>query len=364
MEISVERGPLELSGKLPRSLVVFKGEGGVELGRISLYWMQGKLYAKFKGTREAAERLASALRDLGGAAEVRQYGGSWYVVLTTNAIMAVSHEGWRDAVRSFVEDLHNAGVIDKRRRDALLAKLAAAGGKIPLAGVYFNLNYDKSREAFVIVYKPKSEERFKKAVGLLRRYGLAEGLHFTGGRTPGGRYYIRLTYDGVREVARRASAGDAAAKIFVERFKREASALGAGVVAEKLLGSAGGARRLPLTVEVGGTAAVIKTLRAELSEECKGVDCRLKIAAEYEIGGEIRRLSIVYRWEKSGGGYAARAEVRLGDPVKAAVLKALVGEYTVSAGKAKLYMRHLERLSEFAEIAGVVERWLKTKAGW
>nr|WP_287069399.1 PaRep2b protein [Pyrobaculum sp.] len=360
MEISVERKPLELGGRLPRCLVVFKGEGGVEIARISLYWMQGKLYAKFKGTREAAERLVSILRDLGGAAEAKQYGGSWYVVLTTNAIAAIGHGGWRDAVRGFVEDLHSAGVIDEQRRDALLEKLAAAESKIPLAGVYFNVNYDKSRGALAAVYKPKSEKRFKKAVELLKRYGLAEGLHFTGGRTPGGRYYIRLTYDGIREVARRASAGDIAAKILVERFKKEASALGAGEAAERLINSAPGARRLPLMVEGGG--AVVKALSAELSEGCRGLDCRLKITVEYEAGGRTNRLSIVYRWEKSGGGYAARAEVRLGDSVKAAVLKALVGEYAVSAVKAKLFMRHLEKLSEFAELAEAVGKWLRTKA--
>lgn len=113
-------------------------------------------------------------------------------------------------------------------------------------------------------------------------------------------------------------------------------------------------KRLPLAVNTGG-AVVVKKLTAEIDAG------RLRITAGYDSAGAPGTLAITFRWEKTTGGYAARAEVRVSDPTKAALLKALVGDYPVTRGKAKLTMRHLERLREFEGVAQVVDTWPATK---
>jgi hypothetical protein len=356
VEVEVEPGAIELGGGTPRRPVLFRDRAGAEVGRITLYWLQGKLYAKFKGSREAAERLASAIKSLGGEAEARQYGGRWYVVMTTNQILEIKDRGWVEAVRGFVEGLYRGGIIDEAKYRSLLERLEEGGAAPELAGVRFGVGLDRSR-GLAVVHKPKSGARFAEAVRRLREYGLEEGLHFTAGRAPSGRYYVRLTRLGLAEVARRAGLGDAEAARFLKALGERARRLGAR---EEALPSPA-VRRLPIGLNAGGVAVVIKSVAAEMVQGAG--PARLRISAEYEAGGAAGRLSITYRWERTTGGLAARADVRVADPVKAAVLKALVGEYSVSAGRAKLFMRHLERLRELEGVAEAVDAWLKTKGG-
>jgi hypothetical protein len=345
---TVELEKVELGGRAPRAVLLFRDEGGAEAARITLYWHQVKLFAKYKGSREGAERLASILRAMGGEAAARQYGGSWYVVLTTNQVLAVRDPAWAGAVRQFLDKLRQAGAIDEARHKSLVGRLEEAGAPT-LAGVRFAVSIEKSGRLSA-VHKPRSEARFAEAVERLRGYGLAEGLHFTAGRTPSGRFYIRLTRLGLLEVARRAGAGDPEAARFIKQLRQKAGELG---VADAVPPPA--SRRLPLAVNTGGAAAVVKKLAAEIDAG------RLRITAEYESAGAPGALAITFRWEKTTGGYAARAEVRVSDPTKAAILKALVGDYPATRGKAKLTMRHLERLREFEGIAQVVDSWLATK---
>lgn len=217
---NLELGRFELGGGAPRAVLLFRDKSGAEAAWITLYWHQGKLFAKYKGSQEGAEHLASILRAMGGEAAARQYGGSWYVVLTTNQVPAVKDPAWVGAVRQFLDKLRQAGAIDEARHRSLVGRLEAAGAPA-LAGVRFAVSIEKTGRLSA-VHKPGSEARFAEAVERLRRYGLAEGLHFTAGRTPSGRFYIRLTRLGHLEVARRAGTGDPEAARFIKQPKQKA----------------------------------------------------------------------------------------------------------------------------------------------
>ncbi|WP_342635763.1 PaRep2b protein, partial [Pyrobaculum aerophilum] len=190
--IAVERGPLDTSGSHPKTVIRFKLDGE-EIASINVYWTGKVLHAKFAGSREKAERLASILRALGGQAEVKRVGKRWVVQLYTDGIAAIRHGDWLKAVRGFVDELKDKGLISENRYDQLMRDLEAGPNTVKFAGVEFTVNYRGQSDKIHVRYHPGSEASKNAIVDTLKARGLKEGVHFTVNIVGAERYEIRVT---------------------------------------------------------------------------------------------------------------------------------------------------------------------------
>uniref|UniRef100_UPI002FD89F58 PaRep2b protein n=1 Tax=Pyrobaculum aerophilum TaxID=13773 RepID=UPI002FD89F58 len=185
--VTVERGPLDTSGRLPKTVIRFKLDGEVVV-YIVMYWTGDALLAQFGGSREKAERLASIIKSLGGKAEVRRTGKGWRTWLTTDSIIAIRHDGWLNAVKDFVDELYGKGLISEDRYKQLVREITAGPNTVKFAGVEFSVNYRSG--TIDVEYQPSSEASKNAAVNALMARGLKEGVHFT--VTERGGYEIRV----------------------------------------------------------------------------------------------------------------------------------------------------------------------------
>ncbi|MEM4898666.1 MAG: PaRep2b protein, partial [Pyrobaculum sp.] len=190
--IAVERGPLDTSGSHPKTVIRFKLDGE-EIASINVYWTGKVLHAKLAGSREKAERLASILRALGGQAEVKRVGKRWVVQLYTDGIAAIRHGDWLKAVRGFVDELKDKGLISENRYDQLMRDLEAGPNTVKFAGVEFTVNYRGQSDKIHVRYHPGSEASKNAIVDTLKARGLKEGVHFTVNIVGAERYEIRVT---------------------------------------------------------------------------------------------------------------------------------------------------------------------------
>ena len=142
--IAVEKGPLDTSGQWPKTVIRFK-LNGEEVAHITVYWTGTELYAKFGGSRENAERLASFIRALGGEAEVKYIKSTeWKVQLYTDGIIAILHDGWLKALREFIDELHDdkrhgKKLISDERYEKLIKDIEAGPNTVKFAGVEFSV---------------------------------------------------------------------------------------------------------------------------------------------------------------------------------------------------------------------------------
>ncbi|MEM0485092.1 MAG: PaRep2b protein [Pyrobaculum sp.] len=187
--VTVERWPLDTSGKQPKAVIHFK-LGGEEVAYINMYWTGRELQAQFGGSHENAERLASIIRALGGKAEVKRIGKVWRTWLTTDDIIAIRHDGWLNAVRGFVDELYGKGLIDKDKYEQLVRDLETGPNTVKFAGVEFTVNYENK---IMVKYHPRNENAKNAAVNALMARGLREGVHFTVTTEGTERYEIRVT---------------------------------------------------------------------------------------------------------------------------------------------------------------------------
>ncbi|WP_258871747.1 PaRep2b protein [Pyrobaculum aerophilum] len=441
--VTVERGPLDTSGQLPKTAIRFK-LGDEEVAYINMYWTGNKLLAQFTGSRESAERLASIIRALGGNAEIRRMGRGWSIQLTTDGIIAIRHGSWLNAVRGFVDELYSKGLIDKDRYEQLVKEIEAGPNVAKFAGVEFSVNYRTDKTTQIVVeYQPTSDVSKNIAVSTLKARGLEEGVHFTvkeyGGyeirvtkeayskavealaqsrlkekedyavydkwriirvkkdhkdavvnalKTAGleegrhftvkwsGRYVIHITYDGLYEIQRMALKGDLEAERFIRDLEDVLKRRYGDDAVKKLIEALTPAREegavdLPLTVydDKGNIVARVIDLRYEFVENgqpvnhCAGEDCRLRIIAEYEAGGDRRQLKMEWYWrrrQKQKGNttttyYFEMAIVTVKNEVEAAVLKALTGK--AKKGQVWLYADQLDALRRFKPLKDAVDQW-------
>ncbi|WP_333638741.1 PaRep2b protein [Pyrobaculum aerophilum] len=174
--IAVERGPLDTSGQLPKTVIRLK-LGGKEIASINVYWTGKELYARFAGSRENAERLASVIKALGGEAVVKRIGRGWVVQLYTDGIIAIRHDGWLNAVRGFVDDLKGEGLISEDRHEQLVRDLEAGPNVVKLVSAEFTVYY--TNKGIEIKYHTRNENPKNATVDALKARGLREGEHFT-----------------------------------------------------------------------------------------------------------------------------------------------------------------------------------------
>ncbi|RFA95083.1 hypothetical protein CGL51_08410 [Pyrobaculum aerophilum] len=185
--VTVDKRPLDTSGQRPKAVIRLK-LGGEVVARINMYWTDKVLHAQFAGSREKAERLASILRALGSETKTkhtRRIG--WVVWLTTDGIIAIRHDGWLKAVKSFVDELKDKKLISEDRYKQLVRDIEAGPNTVKFAGVEFSVNYDNK---VLVSYNPRNEISKNTAVDALRARGLKEGVHFT--VTERGGYEIRV----------------------------------------------------------------------------------------------------------------------------------------------------------------------------
>ena len=440
--ITVERGPLDTSGRWPKAVIRFK-LGGEELTYIPMYWTDKGLFAQFTGSRENAERLVSIIRALGGKAEVKPHGYGWVVWLTTEGIIAIRNNGWLNAVKSFVDELYSKGLIGEDRYEKLVRDITAGPNTAKLAGVEFSVNYKYN--AIVVSYNPRNEDFKNAAVDALRTKKLREGRDFTVTEQDRGyrisvikeayakalealthsglkekehytvydkwreihvkkdhkdvivnalkaagleegkdftvksnkQYEIRITYDGLREIQRMALKGDVEAERFIRELEDVLKRRYGDNAVKKLMEVLTPAREegtldLPLAVrdEKGNLIARVVDLKYEFVENdnpvshCAGENCRLRIIAEYETGGERRQLKMEWYWtkkqEKRGETkvtyYREMTYLTVIDDVEAAVLRTLTGR-RVEKGKARLTAGAMDALRRFKALKNAIDAW-------
>ncbi|WP_181933446.1 PaRep2b protein [Pyrobaculum aerophilum] len=279
--VTVERGPLDTSGRLPKAVIRFKLDGE-EVAHIIMYWTGDALLAQFGGYREKAERLASIIKSLGGEAEVKRAGKGWVVQLTTNGIIAIRHDGWLNAVRSFVDELYNKGWIGEERYEQLVRDITAGPNTVKLAGVEFSVNYNDIHNTIEVMYRPGSETSKNAALNALKARGLVEGVHFTVTTKGAGRYEIR--------VAKKAYAK--AVKALAESGLKEGEHY-----------SVYGKRRI-ISVKAEHKDAVINALKAAGLKE--GEDFTVKWSGQYIIHITYDGLRQIQRMAQSGDTEAER----------------------------------------------------------
>ncbi len=100
---------------------------------------------------------------------------------------------------------------------------------------------------------------------------------------------------------------------------------------------------------------------------CAGRDCRLRIIAEYEVGGERKQLKMEWylakkrekRGEATATHYFETAWLTVKNDIEAAVLKALTGR--AKRGSVDLLADQLDDLRRFKPLKYAVDRWRRGK---
>ena len=341
-------------GGMPKLVVYFRDEDGRELAHIDVKWNGRNLYATFIGSKEKAKRLISILNVLGVDAEARKYDEKWYVELTSN-LTTIQHPKWLEAMKALVKALHRYGVIDDKRRDELLKKIATTGPDVvEVAGIKLNVTIRTNNSSkLVILYRSKSPEAFDYAVKALKDAGFEEGLHFTARRPEGGRrgyVYLRIPASLWRLEELRRQGVEWAGKA-IDRLEEIARERGSLDILEQYLKLAREAETVdPRTIVVEdkerGIRAVIRDLRLEWE------DGRPKITVEYEINGRDGFFYLTWRAKK------VRASVRLNDE-RAFVLAALMDDESLKRGRGEkvLTAKYLFVLVRYKGIGWDLLRW-------
>ncbi|MCX8137134.1 PaRep2b protein [Pyrobaculum aerophilum] len=253
-----------------------------------------------------------------------------------------------------------------------------------------------------------ADESYTKAVEALARSGLREGEHFTiddGKRVISvkkdhkdavinalktarlkegrdftvkwsGHYVIHITYDGLREIQCMALGGDKEAARFIRKLKDVLERRYGQDAVNKLNDVLKPAREegtvdssLPVYDDRGNLIARVVGLKYEFVKgnqpvgQCAGEDCRLRIIAEYEAGGERRQLKMEWYWarkrEERGKTtvtyYYEIARPTVRDDVEVAVLKALTGK--ARKGRVALLADQLDALRRFKPLKDAIDQW-------
>ncbi|RFA97739.1 hypothetical protein CGL51_02145 [Pyrobaculum aerophilum] len=336
--------------------VKFKDDGENEIAHVNIRWHQKELHAYFNGAKEKAKRLASILNALGVETESKKYYKEWYVILSTDSIIAIRRKEWLDAVRALVEELHNRGVINEEQRNKLLADINAGPSIVEIAGVKLSVweEITDKYKRLVIKYEPRSAKAFDAAVKILKDVGLEEGVHFTAKRPEKGKIgyiYIKMPTGLWRLEELRRHGADWADKT-LRRLEEVAKARGFHHLLEEYLKPAREAETVDpngIVAEITerGIKAVIKSIRIEWEKD------RPKIVVEYEVGGEVK--SFFFTWGAEG---KVRTNVRLNDE-RAAVLAVLTGDNSIRGkrGNKPLYARHLFALAKYKGVGWELLRW-------
>ncbi|MFZ8806481.1 MAG: hypothetical protein ACO2PN_00020 [Pyrobaculum sp.] len=331
---------------------------------------------------ELAERL---LRHAGVDAEVKKEGSKdkWYVGAATDKLAAGRKE-LRKALAEIVEAARNNGWVDEKKAEFWLEKLEK-GLTLREDWPKYHVGLDH-HGSLVVRFASTDLDSIRRETQRLENMGLVEEVHFTVKMPEEGRNgYVRILREGLERAAWLSVYGKdeqqrRLAAEFVEYILQRAKEAGDDVdeKATKIVeeGKARGSQTLKdfeKEVEVNGEKRKVKVIDGEAVEEDRGGKKLLRIKITAEVDGVKNDYEVAFgRHGKDNvtAGYAvARADAPGGREADAerfsALIKALAGReprvYRKSDGTIviKCYGRHLKGFMRYAELADVIEKWLK-----
>jgi hypothetical protein len=360
-------------------------EGGVAV-KYNTYLLKDVILLQFRSTDRSRVELAERLlRHAGVDAEVKKEGSKdkWYVGAATDKLAAGRKE-LRKALAEIVKAAVEKGWVDAGKAEGWLEKLEK-GLTLREDWPKYHVGLDH-HGSLVVRFASTDLDSIKQEAQRLREVGLKEGVHFTVKMPEEGRNgYVRILKDGLAYAAWLSIHGSGEqrrlAAEFVEYILQRSKEEGDDVYEKaKEIVKEGKERRsltlkdLEKKVEIGGREHVVKVLgwSAEFYVGRGGKKLlRIKITAE--VDGVKNDYEVAFgRHGKDNvtAGYAvARADAPGGREADAerfsALIKALTGReprvYRKSDGTIviKCYGRHLKGFMRYAELADVIEKWLK-----
>jgi hypothetical protein len=356
-------------------------EGGAAV-KYNVYLRSEDILLQFRSTdRSRVELAARLLRLAGVSAEVKKESDRdvWYVIAYTD-MLAAGHEGLRKALAEIVREAVERGGVDEKKAERWLKKLER--GLVLKEGWPMYLVKLKDG-ALVIRFSSTDRNSIEREKQRLENMGLVEGVHFSV-KMPegGGKGYVSILKAGLAYAAwlsqdeQQRLAAD-----FVEYILRRAEKAGKEVYEKVREIIKEGRSRGPLElegfekrVEVGGREYVVKVIGGGAEfDKSEGGKPLLIIRITAEVDGVRREYKITYsrhvRTNKAEGRAVARADAPGGREADAERLSALVEALT--GVKPRIYRmkdgtiiimlskKHLEGFKRYAELADVIERWLK-----
>jgi len=372
-------------GRVAADLIISEGDVTVKYN----VYLHDKVELEFRSTdRGRAELAARLLRLAGVTAEVKKKVEGkrdvWRVIAYTD-MLAAGHVELRNAIAEIVRKAIARDWVDEKKAEGWLKKLE--GGVTLMEGwpkYHVGLSGGSALE---VRYHSTNPDNIVREARRFRDMGLVEGVHFSVKMPEGGeRGYVSIHKEGLAHAAwlsvygkdeqQRRLAAD-----FVEYILQRAEKAGDDVSekASKIVDE--GRTRGSLTLkglekkaEVNGKEHMVKVIdgSAELKEKQNGRKLlRIKITAE--VDGVRSEYEVTYGRYGRDNAAVGRAYARVDAPGGreadaerfSALIKALTGRepgvYHMKNGKImiKCYRDHLDGFIRFAELAGIIERWLE-----
>lgn len=301
----------------PKLIVYFKDDEGNEVVRINVEWFGENLHAKFIGSREKAEYLASILNALGLSVEAKKSNEGWYVELYTDSITAIHDPKWLEVIGSFIEKLYAYEIIDDKKKNELLKKIKIDSNNVKIAGVEMSVTIRNGR----LEIRYWSLEDISHIVETLKAAGFEESVDFVVKKIgKKNRIYLKLPASLWRLEELRRQGIDWAAKA-IERLEEIAKRRGVLDALEKYLKPAREAETIDprMIVVENPKKIVIKDLKL------KWKNGKPRIMIEYEINGKKKSFYLTWGIMIKRTVYA---NVKL-DEERAIVLAALTNDESI-----------------------------------
>jgi hypothetical protein len=394
VEVLLDKDSIRLTdgGNVTADLTI--SEAGIAV-KYNVYLSEKAIKLQFASTDRNRVELAAWLLKLAGVdAEVKKESSRdvWRIDVTTNRLAAGRKE-LRDALVELIRAAVEKGRVNAGKAEQWLEELER--GRVLKEG-WPKYEMELKDGALVVRYRSPNPGNIEREKQRLENMGLEEGVHFSV-KTPeeGREGYVSILRKGLAYAAWLSVHGEGEqrglASEFVEYILRRAEEEGEDVYRKALEivneGRSWGSLRLEGfegRVEVGGRMYVVKVTGwgAEFDEGRSGKKLlRLKITAEVgRVEGDhtivdrvVREYTITFgrygRKDAAIGFAVAKADAPGGREAEAerlsALIKALTGEEPrirrMKDGTIVIecYGGHLEGLMRFAELAGVIARWLE-----
>jgi 23S rRNA pseudoU1915 N3-methylase RlmH len=354
--------------------------------KYNIYLRDRAIELEFQSTdRGRAELAARLLKRAGVDAEVkkRKDRDIWYVKAATDRL-ATGHENLRKALAEIVRRAVKNGWVDAGKAEGWLEKLER--GRVLKEGWPKYLVRLARSGSLVVSFSSTSPDSIKQEAQWLRDMGLEEGKHFVTKMPKSGKKgYVSILKEGLAYAAWISVHGSGRqrelAAEFVEYILQRAREAGEEVYekAKEIVEEGKARSSLKLEsfekkVKVDGRRHVVKVIGggAELEEKQVGRKL-LRIWITAEVDGVRCDYEITYgrygRKNAAIGFAVARADAPGGREADAVRLSALIEALTGVKPKIRrkkngqimieCYGGHLEGLMRFAELAGVIARWLE-----
>jgi hypothetical protein len=395
LEVLLDKDSIRLTdgGNVTADLTI--SEAGIAV-KYNVYLSEKAIKLQFVSTDRSRVELAAWLLKLAGVdAEVKKEGGRdvWRIDITTNRLAAGRKE-LRDALVELIRAAVEKGRVNAGKAEQWLEELER--GRVLKEG-WPMYEMGLKDGALVVRYRSPNPGNIEREAQRLEKMGLKRGVHFTVKMPEEGREgYVSILRKGLAYAAWLSVHGEGEqqrrlAAEFVKYILRRAEEEGKDVYKKALEivneGRSWGSLRLEGfegRAEVGGRIYVVKVTDwdAEFDEGRSGRKLlRIKITAEVgRVEGEhtivdrvVREYTITFgrygRKDAAIGFSVVRAAAPGGREAEAERLSALIKALTGKEPRIRrmkdgtivieCYGGQLEGLMRFAELAGVITRWLE-----